>query len=265
VNFARSTTLFVVLGILAVAFGGSSGSSSLISFAGLFSIGLGVLLGFLSLVGVGRPADERYKAPWISLSFGCICLLIVGVSAISTVLQGKAQGIASATAPMIDESNGFRLDHPGEGWKILSQEELRKFNEEAAAGVQNGPDLGGFVFVETPEPSFRIAGREKQVGKQMIDDIDVDNKRIVFIQPDELDGHKAVRCQVVGKIAGRGIRYEVVALIANGRLYRLTALGPVDQTAEDGVAFRPFMTAFHVLPTDAQGAPHVPAIPSTPK
>jgi hypothetical protein len=264
-NFARSSTLFVVLGILAVYFGGRS---SVIGLVGLCAIGLGLLLGVLSLFGVGRPAGQPYKAPWITLSLGCILLLIFGISAISVGLQGRAQGDAPvagdpATAAFIDESNGFRLDHPGEGWKIMSKDELRRFNE-SAAGAQSGPDLGGFVFVEPLDPGFRIAGREQVVGREMIDQIEVDQKRVVFIRPDELDGQKAVRCQVTGKIAGRGIRYELVALIANGRVYRLRALGPSDRTSADGLAFRPFMSAFHVLPTESQAAPRVPVDPRAP-
>jgi hypothetical protein len=70
---------------------------------------------------------------------------------------------------------------------------------------------------------------------------------------------------VVGKIGGRGIRYEAVAFIANGRRYGLMALGPSDQTSDDGLAFRPFMAAFHVLPTEPQAAPPVPADPSARK
>jgi hypothetical protein len=261
VNFARSSTLFVVLGVLAVFFGGGL---NMISLGGLFSIGLGVLLGVLSLFGVGRPANQPYKAPWISVSLGCIFLLIVGISAISVVLQGKAQGKHQgagdhATAPWIDEINRFGLDHPGEGWKILSKEELRVLNNSADAGAQSGKDLGGFVFVETPDPGFRIAGREQQVGKEMIDQIELDDKRVVFIRPDHFAGQRAVRCQVVGKIAGRGIRYELVAVLANGRVYRLMALGPRDQTSEDGLAFRPFMAAFHLLSAEPQGAPKAPA------
>jgi hypothetical protein len=261
VNFARSSTLFVVVGILALVFGGRL---NVIGFVGLFSIGLGLFLGVLSLLGVGRPADQPYKAPWITLSLGCILLLIVGTSAISVAVRGRAQGDAPvATASLIDQINGFRLDNPGQGWKILSKEELWNLNETAAAGAQSGPDLGGFVFVETLEPDFHIAGREQEVGKEMIDRIDVDDKRVVFNRPDELDRQKAVRCQVVGKIAGRGIRYELVALIANGRLYRLMALGPIDQTSDDGLAFRPFMASFHLLSTEPQGAPNAPAAPST--
>lgn len=94
---------------------------------------------------------------------------------------------------------------------------------------------------------------------EMIDQIDVDDKRVVFNRPDDFAGQRAVRCQVVGKIAGRGIRYELVALHANGRLYRLMALGPSDQTSEDGLAFRPFVAAFHLLSAEPQGAPKTPA------
>jgi len=266
VNFARSSTLFVVIGILALLFGGRL---NLIGFVVLFSIGLGVLLGILSLFGVGRPADQPYKAPWITLSLGCMVLLIVGISAISVLVRGRAPGDASvaenSATPWIDQINGFRLDNPGEGWKIMSKEKLRSINEFAVAGAGSGPDLAGFVFVETLEPGFRIAGREQEVGKLMIDQLEVNDKQIVFNRPDELDRRKAVRCQVVGKIAGRGIRYEVVALIANGRLYRLMALGPSDQTSADGLAFRPFMAAFRLLPIEPKAASQVPAAPSAPK
>jgi hypothetical protein len=250
VDFARSSRLFVLIGILGLYGGGVT----VIRFVGLCSIGLGVLLGMLSLSGIGRPANEPYKAPWIALSLGSAMLLLVGLGAISAALRGTAQGSAPlaegpAPAPFIDRTNGFRLDHPGEGWNFFSNEEARTINEAAAAGAQRGQDLGGFVFVETPDPGFRIAGREQEVGKRMIDQIDVDDKRVVFIRPDEVDGRTAVRCQVVGTVAGRGIRYEAVALMANGRLYRLTALGPSDQTSDNGLTFRPFMAAFHILPT----------------
>ena len=256
-NFARLCTLFVVVGILLVMLGMNT---TFIGIVGLFSVGLGVLLGALSLIGVGRPGDQSFKAPWISLSLGCVMLLIVGISAITTPVQGGAQADSPAastpaSASFVGPTNGFRLDHPGEGWKILSEEECRTINEAAVAGVQCGPNVGGFVFVETLDPDFTIAGREQQVGKKLVDQIEVDEKRLVFIRADELDGHKAVRCQVVGKIAGRGIRYELVALIANNRVYRLMALGPSDQTSEDGLAFRPFMSAFHLLKPESSPAP----------
>ncbi len=260
-NFARSSTLFVALGILTLL---SAGRANTIGFVGLFATGLGVLLGILSLCGVGRPANQPCKPPWITLALGSAVLLIVSISAISVAVRGRAQGDAPvatpeagvpAPAPFVDQVNGFRLDDPGEGWKILSKEELQTLNEAAAAGAQRGPNLGGLVFVETPDPGFRIAGREREVGDQMIDQIEVDDKRVVFNRPDELDRQKAVRCQVVGKLAGRGIRYEVVTLLANRRVYRLMALGPSDQSADDGLAFRPFMDAFHLLPTGPQAEP----------
>jgi hypothetical protein len=264
VNFARSSRLFAALGILALY---CRSGSNVIGIVGFFSIGLGVILGILSLFGVGRPANAPYKAPWITLSFGCAILLIVGLGAISAAVRGRALADAPlagepATAPFIDQINGFRLDNPGAGWKILSKEKLRTLNEVAAAGAESGPNLGGCVFVETLDPGFRIAGREQEVGKLMIDQIEMGDKRIVFNRPYELDRQKAIHCQVVGKIAGRGLRYEAVALIANGRLYRLTAFGPSDQTSEDGLAFRPFMAAFHLLPAGPQAAPPVATSPS---
>jgi hypothetical protein len=257
VNFARSSILFVALGLPALFFGGRTNAIGLV---GLFSIGIGVFLGLLSLIGLGRPVNQPYKAPWIALSLGWVTLLIFGRAALSDSARAKAQADPpvtespaaedAAASAFVDKINGFRLDNPGKGWKLLSTTELRAFNEAAATGAQIGPDLGGFVFVETLEPGFRIAGNEQEVGRLMIDQIEVDDKRVVFSRPDELERQKAVRCQVVGKINGRGIRYEVVTLTANGRLYRLTALGPSDQTSEDGLAFRPFMDAFHLLPTN---------------
>src|SRR5262249_2672184 len=157
VNFARSCTLFVLIGILAAFLGGGA---NVIGLAAFFSIGLGVLLGILALFGVGRPANEPYKAPWITLSLGCMWLLFVGIGAISAA--------ARATAPFIDQVNGFRLDRPGNGWKILSKEELRPFNKDAVAGAERRPNLAGRVFVETPDPDFRIVGREREVGKLII-------------------------------------------------------------------------------------------------
>jgi hypothetical protein len=251
-TFARSSTLFVVLGMFAVYSGDRSLATGLVA---VFFLGLGVLLGILPLFGVGRPAGLPYKAPWITLSFGCMILLVIGLGAMSAVVRGRAQANAPATGPFIDRVNGFRLDDPGHGWTIISQEKLRNLNEAAAAGAQSGSNLGGMVFVETPDPDFQIAGHEQEVGQQMIDLIDVGDKRVVFNRPDELDGRKAVRCQVVGKLAGRGIRYEAVALIVNGRFYRLMAVGASDQTSDDGLAFRPFMDAFHLLPTEPQAAP----------
>jgi hypothetical protein len=250
-NFAQSSRLFILIGILAMNVGGGSMEVWLVA---LFSIGLGVLLGILSLFGVGRPADQPYKAPWISLSLGCSIVLIVGIGAMSAVLRGQSQGGAPvaggpATAAFIDPVNGFRLDDPGHGWKVLSTEALRSVNEAAAVGAETR-NLAGMVFVEIPDPDFRIAGREQEVGQQMLDLLEMDGRRVVFNRPDELDGQQAVRCQVVGTIGGRGVRYEVVALVANGRLYRLLTGGPSDQTAEDGLAFRPFMAAFHLLDED---------------
>jgi hypothetical protein len=274
-NFARSSRLFVLLGILALYFGRSSAprfgdSPNVVRFAGIFAVGLGVLVGILSLFGVGRPADERYKAPWISLSLGCMLLLFVGLGELSAVLRGTAQGSVPgegslATAPFIDAINGFRLDHPGPDWTIFSKEELRQLNDTAQAVAMKAPSMGGFVFVETADPGFQVAGREQEVGELMIDQFELDEKRVVFNRPDELDGQKAVRCQVVGTKDGRGIRLEGVALIANGRLYRLMTFGPSDQTSEDGLAFRPFMAAFHLLPSEPQAPPAVPLAPAAQK
>src|SRR5262245_7769990 len=151
VNFARSSRLFVLIGILAI-YGGRG--ETVVGLAGLISIGLGVLLGILSMCGVGRPADQPYKAPWISLLLGCMMLVLVGIGAISAAVRGRG--------PVIDQVNGFRLDPPGEGWKILSRAQLQILNETAAAGAMVGPNLGGFVFVQTLEPDFRIEGREQE-------------------------------------------------------------------------------------------------------
>src|SRR5207248_6039017 len=104
-------------------------------------------------------------------------------------------------------------------------------------------------------------GREEEVGRQMTDQCDVDAKRVVFIRPEEFAGQKAVRCQVVGTIGGRGTRYETVTFVANGRQYSLMALGPSDQTSDDGSAFRPFMTAFHLLPIEPRAGSHGSAAP----
>jgi hypothetical protein len=269
-NFARSCRLFVLLGILALYFGRSFASyfgpsPNVVRFAGVFAIGLGVLLGILSLFGIGRAANERYKAPWITLPLGCVLLLLVGLGAISAALRGTAQGNALATAPFIDSINGFRLDHPGPGWTILSKEELRTLDDAVEAVAMKGPNMGGFVFVETPGPDVRIADREQEFVGFMIEQIELKDKRVVFNRPDELDGHKAVRCQVVGTRDGRVIRCEVVALIANGRLYCLKAFGPSDQTSEDGLEFRPFMAAFHLLPAEPQAPPPVTAPPAAQK
>jgi len=243
VNFARSSTLFVVLGMLGVY---SGGQPNVFGLVGVVSIGLGVLLGMLSLFGVGRPADQPYKAPWITLTFGGMVLLTVGIGAMSVAVRGRA--------PFIDQVNGFRLDDPGQGWTIVSPKAIRTINEGAAVGAKRGSELSGCVFVEPLDSDLRIAGLEQQVGQEMIDQLAMDDKRIVFNRPDELDGQKAVRCQVVGTIAGRGLRCESVALIANGRFYRLMAVGPSDQTADDGLAFRPFMAAFHLLPANEDAA-----------
>src|SRR5256885_15026416 len=111
-NFAQSSRMFVLIGILAI-YGGRG--QMVVGLAGFISIGLGVLLGMLSLFGVGRPANEPYKAPWISLSLGCVMLLFVGLGAMSAALRGRAQADCP-TATVIDPINGFRLDDPGQGW-----------------------------------------------------------------------------------------------------------------------------------------------------
>src|SRR3954451_19448983 len=100
----------------------SGGQPNLFGLVGVVSIGLGVLLGMLSLFGVGRPADQPYKAPWISLTFGGLMILVVILGAVSTVLRGTVQADAgqAAAAPFIDPVNGFRLDRPGNGWTIVS-------------------------------------------------------------------------------------------------------------------------------------------------
>ncbi len=106
-NFARSSTVFVVLGLLGVY---SGGQPNVFGLVGVVSIGLGVLLGILSLFGAGRPAGQPYKAPWITLSFGCAVLLVVGIGAISAGVRGRAQADAPvagtpAAVPFIDRVN----------------------------------------------------------------------------------------------------------------------------------------------------------------
>jgi hypothetical protein len=234
-----------------------------VALVGLFAIGVGVSLGIVSLFGVGRPAGERYKAPWITLALGGALLLLVGAGALTAAFRGSALGTTavagSPAAAWIDHANAFRLDDPGQGWTIMSKENLRTMNESAAAGAHKGPNLGGFVFVEIADPDFRIADHEREIGNRIIDQIELDHKQVVFIRPDELEGQKAVRCQLVGTIAGRGIRYEIVAFVANGRVYRLVTLAASDQTSEDGLAFRPFIAAFHLLPPEPPAATHAPA------
>lgn len=201
---------------------------------------LSFVLAVLSLFGFGRVPGQPYRVPWIPLTLGVCLLLVVVITAVAEIGRGQR--------PVVDAEYHFRLESPGPGWTLLPRDKAWALNKQAVAGAQHGKDLICLVLVERTEKEVAFAGKEQEIGRRMIGNMALRDKRVVSCDAVEFQGRPAVRYQVVGVAGELTLRYENTVFADPGLLYQIIVWGAADQTAEDGSSFKPVLDAFTLLP-----------------
>jgi hypothetical protein len=173
---------------------------------------------------------------------------IVALAAITTVGENaKKQFPPPAAIQVIDSNNHFRLNSPGGNWTLLSGQEAQKLNQLAAAAAERDDgEVLGLILVENAHPDSVVAGGEEEFARAVIRDSQARDKQIESITPLVFRGVKAVRYRYTGTYNQQRWRYDTIAFICNGKVYRVHCLGPAGTTALDGSTFQPFVDAFQL-------------------
>lgn len=103
-----------------------------------------------------------------------------------------------ATQPMIDEDYRFKLDWPGTGWKLMTEQEIRKLSPDAVAGAIHPTDrIYGAIIVES-------AGNSElsQLARAIADNRPVEGAEFTDFEEIQLAGKPAIRFGMEGRAEG---------------------------------------------------------------
>src|SRR5262249_20217261 len=144
---------------------------SIVALAMVVSV---VPLAILELMGIMDDKGRKFPSA-LSLGVALLMLFPVGLLVAKNLGVGVLRQAPLAPQnhpPLIVEKEGFRLDWPGEGWILISAEEMRKKGIAAAAGASN-PSQGvdGFVAIIPEEPDL------EELAQKFIDIARLGNKQ----------------------------------------------------------------------------------------
>jgi hypothetical protein len=158
-----------------------------------------------------------------------------------------ADSVTDATVPLVDEGYRFRMDWPGEGWKLLGPDEARRLVPDAVAGAVKLPGTFLVVIVERA-PSTNVDDLVELVlsNNTMIADQNVERKETVrFAEQD------ARRLVWTGSVEGSRFRWVNTLFVHEGHGYQVLAWGPADSFQASDV--EPACNGFSILPGEVVG------------
>lgn len=158
--------------------------------------------------------------------------------------QVTPEGPATAREPVVDEDFRFRLDWPGEGWKLLHEAQARHQDPRMVAAATAGANWGG-VIVER-RPSFEIDHflREEIYGRGPTRLIERGPRRLAGV-----DGEQVVLRQTLD---GAEL-YRVIVILRRGEwIYQLHGWQPAIGAPQLD-ALEPFFASFALLEGEVRG------------
>jgi hypothetical protein len=121
-----------------------------------------------------------------------------------------------ATEPLVDEDYRFRLDWPGRGWKVLREDDARRINKDAVAGLQSD-DTNLFVIVESA-PGAELA----DFAALIVDNMAMEDKQAEQ-EPARVGDTPAIRIDVSGKLNDTPFRCRGLVLLHQDHAYQVLA------------------------------------------
>lgn len=155
-----------------------------------------------------------------------------------------ADSTIDATQPIVDEEYRFRLDHPGDGWKLLHERDIRKIVPDAIAGGANGEaKTFGAIIVERA-PGVPL----EQAAELIFSAAQSPSSTVESLNDLEFSGTKAKRSQFVTEVEGTEFRYLNTVFVHSDHIYQVLSWTPVElASSASGAALVEFHDSFHLL------------------
>lgn len=155
-----------------------------------------------------------------------------------------AESDYDATQPIVHEGFRFRLGSPGEGWKLMRKQDIRRMVPDAVAGATSRDGIFGGVIVERL-PGIDLDKAEELVSANLPNAVQQSTEDI------EISGVAARKTIFTAAMEGVEFRYMRVLLIREGYLYQLLAWGQKAKTS--ATALQPFIDAFSLTEGEIRG------------
>ena len=155
-----------------------------------------------------------------------------------------AESDYDATQPIVHEGFRFRLGSPGEGWKLMRKQDIRRMVPDAVAGATSRDGIFGGVIVERL-PGIDLDKAEELVSANLPNAVQQSTEDI------EISGVAARKTIFTAAMEGVEFRYTRVLLIREGYLYQLLAWGQKAKTS--ATALQPFIDAFSLTEGEIRG------------
>ncbi|EDM76269.1 hypothetical protein PPSIR1_07752 [Plesiocystis pacifica SIR-1] len=138
-----------------------------------------------------------------------------------------ASSTNDATEPIVDVDFGFRIDHPGEGWKLLGEADVKQFNPDAEAGMLHDSGLLCIVIVSrTPDMGLEAAA--EFVGQQKFPKQVIESSRDV-----ETSGVPGKQHIFTAEVGGVAYRYESTVYYRQDHVYQVLSSTLASKPASD--------------------------------
>ncbi|MEM9454019.1 MAG: hypothetical protein AAGF11_07560 [Myxococcota bacterium] len=155
-----------------------------------------------------------------------------------------AESDYDATQPIVHEGFRFRLGSPGEGWKLMRKQDIRRMVPDAVAGATSRDGVFGGVIVERL-PGIDLDKAEELVSASLPNAVQESTEDI------ELGGLTARKTVFTAAMEGVEFRYARVLFLREGYLYQLLAWGLKASTP--ATALQPFFDAFSLTEGEIHG------------
>jgi hypothetical protein len=204
-------------------------------------------------VVVASSQEGRRGSPRLGLAFvaalalaGCKDKELQQQQIAENAKKITADSTSDATAPLVDEGYRFRIEWPGEGWKLLGPDEAKRIAPDAVAGAVKLPSAFMVVIVERAPSTEIDALVDLVLSNDVIVDRVVESKETV-----QFAGRDARRVTWTGRVEGVQFRWIDTLFLHEGHGYQVLGWGPADTFDAQDIA--PAWLGFSILPGEVVG------------
>ncbi|NVB39675.1 hypothetical protein G6O69_17665 [Pseudenhygromyxa sp. WMMC2535] len=180
----------------------------------------------------------------LSASVGCSKAAESKAEAEANARRVTADSTVDATKPIVDEDFGFRLNLPGEGWKLLTEQDASQLHPDAIAGGLDGKGAFGIVIVE------RLPGASLEQAAALLWAEPLPDQEIESEEDVELEGVAGKRRVFTATLNGQRYRYMSSLYYRQEHLYQVVSWTLGGEGSERQAAFT---DAFALLPGEVRG------------
>jgi hypothetical protein len=152
-----------------------------------------------------------------------------------------------ATKDVVDEDYRFRLRWPGEGWKLMNEDEVRHLQPDSVAGVVSSDSALFCVVIAEPLPGSDLASYSDLI----VDQLAVTDKKVHSHDDIEFAGRPARRFVADGTIDGMLMRFIGTLFLNQDFAYQIMCWSSNPKISVNDL--EPALDAFEILPGEVKG------------